>query len=282
MRGRQAKCESESWRRTSKPWHRELWKERPSWKGLTFSFFSFFFPYFSCDFSIMWVSWINLIISNQMCVYRMKERAKRAGVQRKEEESERKNLQVLLIKNMFYVIIKPVSQLFFFLYICLTFAICVINLFLSEQAGTDRRWTQKSVQGVPGPEELAGSERHQCPAAAKHHHHPYPETHHCPQERGQTFFWNSEVKVLKRGLVFEAWQSCILAAPNVWCTITICTPLYINIYFLIWSFDSVSLINGGVFALNTINYLRKICDLWNMWQDVALCYLYFAISPFDT
>lgn len=39
MRGRRAKCESKSWRRISKPWHREPWKERQSWKGKMFYFF---------------------------------------------------------------------------------------------------------------------------------------------------------------------------------------------------------------------------------------------------
>lgn len=36
-----------------------------------------------------------LSVTESVCVCRMKERAKRAGAQRKEEESERKSLQVI-------------------------------------------------------------------------------------------------------------------------------------------------------------------------------------------
>lgn len=108
----------------------------------------------------------------------MKERAKRAGAQRKEEDGERRSLQVIIIQNILYVMIKPVSSLFFSF---------TSLLFLLDQAGTDRGGTPKSVQGVSGSEEFTGPERHKCSAAPKHHHHPYTETHHCPQERGETF-----------------------------------------------------------------------------------------------
>lgn len=114
----------------------------------------------------------------------MKERAKRAGAQRKEEDSERRSLQVIIIQNN--VIYHNKNSVFFvlFFYICLSLAICDIYLFLLDQAGTDRGGTPKSVQGVSGSEEFTGPERHKCSAAPEHHHHPYTETHHCPQERG--------------------------------------------------------------------------------------------------
>lgn len=126
---------------------------------------------------LVWVSsFIPLSITKSLC--RMKERAKRAGAQRKEEDGERRSLQVIIIQNILYVIIKPVSSLFFSF---------TSLLFLLDQAGTDRGGTPKSVQGVSGSEEFTGPERHKCSAAPKHHHHPYTETHHCPQERGETF-----------------------------------------------------------------------------------------------
>lgn len=67
----------------------------------------------------------------------MKERAKRAGAQRKEEENERKSLQVIIIQNTLYIIIKHVSVVLFF-YIIFSFQICVIYFCLLDQAGTDR------------------------------------------------------------------------------------------------------------------------------------------------
>lgn len=58
----------------------------------------FLFPLLSrfleWDFTV--VSFKSLIVISQICVCRLKERAKRAGTQRKEEESERKSLQVTL------------------------------------------------------------------------------------------------------------------------------------------------------------------------------------------
>lgn len=127
----------------------------------------------------------------------MKDRAKRAGAQRKEEESERKSLQVLISQNLLYIIIKPLSLTVFSPSSPTFFPPSVQFL---DQVGTDRKWTQKSVKGVPRSEELPGSKRHQCPSAPKHHHHTHPETHHRPQERGQTFLWDAETMSLKKGL----------------------------------------------------------------------------------
>ena len=75
---RKAESESGSWRRTSKHWLRGRWTERQRWKGKTLYLLSLCMSVLNCWY---------------LC--RMKERAKRAGVQRKEEESERSALQVI-------------------------------------------------------------------------------------------------------------------------------------------------------------------------------------------
>lgn len=46
------------------------------------------------SFTFMWVLWLVLIVYNKICMCRIKERARRAGALRKEEESERRSLQV--------------------------------------------------------------------------------------------------------------------------------------------------------------------------------------------
>lgn len=75
----------------------------------------------------------------------MKERAKRAGAQRKEEESERKSLQVIIIQNMLYVIIKPVSPSFFSSISPSHFPSVSFIYCLLDQAGTDGGRAPKPV-----------------------------------------------------------------------------------------------------------------------------------------
>lgn len=79
---RKAEFKSGSWRRTSKHCLRGQWTERQRWKGRKVS--PFFFIFYLC---------VCRCWNVDIC--RMKERAKRAGAQRKEEESERSALQVI-------------------------------------------------------------------------------------------------------------------------------------------------------------------------------------------
>lgn len=88
---RKAEFESESWRRTSKHWLKGLWTERQRWKGR--SLFGFIFHLCACVSEML------------KCVCRMKERAKRAGAQRKEEEDERSALQVIMVHNLLRLIV---------------------------------------------------------------------------------------------------------------------------------------------------------------------------------
>lgn len=80
---RKAEYESESWRRTSKHCLRGLWTERQRWNGRTV-----------CS---IFHRCVGAEMLKSLC--RMKERAKRAGAQRREEESERSALQVMMTSN---------------------------------------------------------------------------------------------------------------------------------------------------------------------------------------
>lgn len=154
---RKAEFVSGSWRRTSKHWLRGQWTERQRWKGKKVlpPFFTF---YLCCQ------CW-------NVYLCRMKERAKRAGAQRKEEESERSALQV---SRTLYILLPAGPRLY-----CSFSSLC--HLVLSPSLSWSRRRLSFEVSrrsfrawGIHWPRETRASCSSRAPSPPWHRNSPLP------------------------------------------------------------------------------------------------------------